>query len=137
MAGHHLPYVCQASPGYFQDLIKKVETAMEIEGPKFMNTLSPALAAGGTPTMLPYASRSLRCDCCFWPLYEVRNDTYALTGQSKLIADGKKEKVPLVEYLKPQGRFKHLLAPKNKEFLDSIQGEVDRRWERLVKLSKL
>lgn len=137
MAGHHLPYVCQASPGYFQDLIKKVETAMEIEGPKFMNTLSPCPRGWRHANDAAIRISKLAVDCCFWPLYEVRNDTYALTGQSKLIADGKKEKVPLVEYLKPQGRFKHLHAPKNKELLDSIQEEVDRRWERLVKLSKL
>ncbi len=137
MAGHHLPYVCQASPGYFQDLIKKVETAMEIEGPKFMNTISPCPRGWRHPNDAAIRISKLAVDCCFWPLYEVKDDDYALTGQSKQIAEGKKEKIPVVDYLKTQGRFKHLLAPKNKDVLDTIQSIVDKRWARLVNLSNL
>jgi pyruvate ferredoxin oxidoreductase beta subunit len=137
MAGHHLPYVAQASPGYYNDLIKKVEKAMEIEGPKFLNTISPCPRGWRHPANAAIKVAKLAVDCCFWPLYEVVDDDYELTGQSKKIADGKREKIPVADYLKTQGRFKHLLAPKNEELLANIQKEVDKRWERLVKLSQL
>ncbi|MHC1605230.1 MAG: thiamine pyrophosphate-dependent enzyme [Candidatus Methanofastidiosia archaeon] len=137
IAGHHLPYVAQASPGYHMDLIKKVEKAMEIEGPKFMNTISPCPRGWRHVSDGAVEVAKLAVDTCFWPLYEIIDDKYYLTGQSKSIAAGRKEKKPITDYLKTQGRFKHLLSPKNKDILDRIQEEIDRRWKRLIKLSQL
>ncbi|HEX68740.1 MAG TPA: pyruvate ferredoxin oxidoreductase, partial [Candidatus Bathyarchaeota archaeon] len=37
-------------------------------------------------------------------------------------------------YLKTQGRFRHLFKPENKHVIDEIQKEVDRRWQKLLKL---
>jgi len=135
IAGHHLPYLCQVSPGYYMDLIKKVEKAMEIEGPKFMNAFSPCPRGWRHAANASIEVAKIAVDCCFWPIYEIENDQYQLTGQSKLIAMGKKEKIPVTDYLKTQGRFKHLFAPGNEEVLSGIQEEIDRRWEMLMKLS--
>ena len=35
------------------------------------------------------------------------------------------------EYLKVQGRFKHLFLPENRHLIDEIQAEVDKNWEEL------
>ena len=43
-----------------------------------------------------------------------------------------KEKLPITDWLKVQGRFRHLLSEENKPLVDSIQGEVDREWEELL-----
>ena len=44
---------------------------------------------------------------------------------------------PVEEFLKPQGRFKHLFTPENAELLASVQAEVDRYWEYIQKRSDL
>ena len=41
MVAHRLPYVAQSSPHDPQDLIHKASKALEIEGPTFLNVLSP------------------------------------------------------------------------------------------------
>ena len=38
--------------------------------------------------------------------------------------------------MKLQGRFKHLFKAGNEHLLEDIQAEVDRKWERLLKLEK-
>jgi pyruvate ferredoxin oxidoreductase beta subunit len=42
-----------------------------------------------------------------------------------------KEKRPVEEFLRPQGRFKHMFAPGNEWLIALFQDEVDREWERL------
>jgi pyruvate ferredoxin oxidoreductase beta subunit len=64
----------------------------------------------------------------FWPLYEVENGVYKINHTPK-------EKVPVVDWLKAQGRFRHLFRPGMEGLLTQIQEEVDREWERLLKLA--
>ena len=40
-------------------------------------------------------------------------------------------KLPIEDFLRPQGRFKHLFKPGNEHLLALFQEEVDRRWEDL------
>jgi pyruvate ferredoxin oxidoreductase beta subunit len=44
-----------------------------------------------------------------------------------------KEKKPVADFLKLQGRFKHLFKPENEWVLNKFQEEVDREWGRLQK----
>ena len=45
-----------------------------------------------------------------------------------------KEKKPLVEWLKIQGRFKHLFAkPEYQSVLEKLQANVDKEWASLQK----
>ena len=46
------------------------------------------------------------------------------------------KKAPVLDWLAMMGRTKHLASPAYKEVTDSIQKEVDRRWERLKALSE-
>jgi pyruvate ferredoxin oxidoreductase beta subunit len=64
-------------------------------------------------------------DTCAWPLYEVVNGQYKVTKP--------KEKKPILEWLKLQGRFRHLFRPENKSILDDIQVATDRNWEELLR----
>ena len=66
----------------------------------------------------------LAVETCFWPLYEVDNGVWKITYKPK-------EKKPLDEWMKQQGRFRHLYEPKNRHILKEAQAEVDRRWEEL------
>ena len=46
-----------------------------------------------------------------------------------------KERLPITEWMKPQGRYKHALRPENKQLVEEIQKEIDDNWERLLVLS--
>ena len=43
-----------------------------------------------------------------------------------------KKKLPIEDFLRPQGRFKHLFKPGKEELIARIQAEVDRKWEELL-----
>ncbi|MCQ4733892.1 pyruvate ferredoxin oxidoreductase, partial [Anaerotruncus colihominis] len=48
-----------------------------------------------------------------------------------------KNKLPVEEYLKMQGRFAHMFKPGNEWMIEDVQKEVDHNWEDLLKLCGL
>lgn len=124
IAAHHIPYVAQASPHNWRDLMKKVRTAAE-KTPAFINVISSCNRGWRHPSNMSMEISKLAVETCFWPLYEVEDGVWRLTYKPK-------EKLPVSEWLKPQGRFRHLFRPENQHIIDEIQAEVDRRWERLL-----
>ncbi len=123
---HGVPFVAQASPHNWKDLITKVQKAMSIEGPKFMNIIAPCNRGWRTQTNDAIALSKLAVDTCFWPLYEVVN------GVATVTYNPKKNRRPIVEWLKPQGRFKHLFKPENEWMLAKFQELVDENWRSVV-----
>lgn len=130
MAAHNIPYAAQASPHRWQDLYNKAKKAFEVEGPAFLNVLCPC------PTEWKYdESQSVRLaqlatETCVWPLYEVENGKYKINFKPK-------EKKPVLEWLKKQGRFRHLFKEENAGVVEEIQKQVDENWELLNKLANL
>ena len=128
MANHHLPYVAQTAPfGNFKDITEKAEKAIYTKGPSFINVLAPCPRGWryDTPDLINVIK--LAIDTCFWPLYEIENGKCTITYKPK-------EKKPVAEFLKAQGRFKHLFKSGNEKFIEDIQSEVDKRWEELQRL---
>ena len=132
MAGHHLPYVAQTVPPvpgtkYMFDLYNKSDKAInEHKGAKFINVLTPCPRGWRCDTATELDLIKAAVDTCFWPLYEVVDGQYKLNYKPA-------NKLPIEEWLKPQGRFRHLF--KNEEGLAKIaqiQAEVDKRWEQLL-----
>jgi pyruvate ferredoxin oxidoreductase beta subunit len=67
----------------------------------------------------------------YWPLFEVEYGEWKLSSPSKaLVKTGLK---PIEEFLKPQGRFRHLLKPENAELLAEVKADVDAYWDYLLK----
>lgn len=128
MVAHHIPYVAQASPSHWQDLVRKAEKAFSITGPKFMNVLMPCTLGWGYTQDQGMEIAKLAVETCFWPLGEVENGKWKVTYIPK-------EKKPLIEFYKTQKRFAHLLKPENKKLLDEIQAHVDEVWDELLKKS--
>jgi len=126
MAAHDIPYAAQASPSHWMDLMKKVKKAFEIKGPKFMNIISPCNRGWRSRTDDSIMLSRLAVDTCYWPLYEVEDGVTKITFTPK-------EKKPIVEFLKTQGRFKHLFKPENEWVIKKFQEDVDKEWERLQK----
>jgi len=126
VVAHGIPYVAQSAPWSWRDLTSKAEKAFHTDGPSFINVLASCNRGwrhlpGDTLKIMQLAS-----DCCIWPLYEVENGKYRLTYKPK-------EKKPVEEWLKAQGRFKHLFTPENRHLIDEIQAYVDKEWELLLK----
>jgi len=130
MAAHNIPYTAQASPSHWMDLMKKVRKALETKGPKFMNIISPCNRGWRSRTDDSIMLSRLAVDTCYWPLFEIENGNTRITFRPK-------EKKPIVDFLRAQGRFKHLFKPENESVIKKIQEETDSEWERLQKEESL
>ena len=126
VAAHDIPYAAQASPHNWRDLMRKVRKAVAADGASFLNVLSSCNRGWRHPTDMTIEISRLAADTCYWPLYEVENDDWRLTYRPK-------EKLPIEEFLRPQGRFRHLFREENKHVIEKLQGEVDRKWKQLLK----
>ncbi|MEK6530864.1 MAG: thiamine pyrophosphate-dependent enzyme [Deltaproteobacteria bacterium] len=127
VVAHNVPYAAQASPNNWSDLSKKAEKALNAQGPTFLNVMSPCPLGWYTKPEDSIKLAKLSVDTCYWPLYEVENGVLRITYRPK-------EKKPLAEWLKPQGRFKHLFKPENNGILEAFQARVDSEWQRLLDL---
>jgi pyruvate ferredoxin oxidoreductase beta subunit len=123
IAAHGIPYVAQASPSHFGDLIRKVRRAFEIEGPKFIAVISPCVPGWGYEESESIEMAKLAVETCFWPLYEIDNGVYRINYKPK-------NKLPVKFFLEKQERFKHLLE--RQDLIEEIQKRIDEKWERLL-----
>ncbi len=126
---HNTPYVAQASLSNLIDLTNKAQKAFSIKGPKVLLVLQPCTLGWQFPPDKTIEIAKLAVETRFWPLYEVENGKYKLTYKPS-------KNIPVVEYLKTQGRFKHLFKPENKHIIDLIQKNIDEEWERLLNAIK-
>jgi len=129
IVSHHIPYVAQtAAIGNLKDLYEKADKALYTSGPAFLNVLAPCPRGWQYNTQDLMEINKLAVETCFWPLYEVIDGKYVINYKPK-------NKLPIKEFLKPQGRFKHLFKEGSEHMIEDIQAEVDRRWENLLKLA--
>jgi len=122
---HGIPYIAQTSPGYYMDLMVKARRAFQTKGPAFLNVMSPCPLGWSTESADTLVLARLAVDTCVWPLFEIAEGEFSLTYLPL-------EKKPVLEWLKPQGRFRHLFKGNHKEMISRIQTEVDRNWQKLL-----
>ncbi len=137
MIAHEIPYFATMSPAYPQDVLDKCRKAFNTEGPKFLHAFIPCTRGWRYETSESVSLARLATQTCIFPLYDVERSegrpVYKLSGASAAIARRPKSKKPVEEYLKSQGRFRHLFRPtENKELLAAIQDGVDLRWQLLL-----
>ncbi len=125
-AAHHIPFVAQATGFHWNDLYRKLQRAFEVKGPAFINVLAPCVPGWKYSEEKTMHYNKLAVDTNFWPLFEVDNGEWKLNKKPK-------ERKPIEEWLKGQGRFRHLFTPKNRYMIDELQNEVDTRWNDLLK----
>jgi pyruvate ferredoxin oxidoreductase beta subunit len=126
IAAHDIPYVAQASIHRWKDLMTKVRKAVALDGPSFINVYAPCNRGWRMETKDAVKHSQLAVDCCYWPVYEVEYGQWRLNYRPR-------KKLPVENWLESEGRFKHLLNPENKQIVEELQNEIDRRWNRLVK----
>ncbi len=127
VVAHNVPYAAQASPHNWKDLEKKAAKALAIKGPTFLNVMSPCPLGWYSKPEDSIQLAKLSTDTCYWPLYEVEDGVMKVTYKPR-------EKKPIEDWLKPQGRFKHLFKPGGDVIIEKIQAQIDREWERLLDL---
>jgi pyruvate ferredoxin oxidoreductase beta subunit len=117
---HNIPYVATACPSYPFDLMNKVKKGKEVKGPAYVHIFSPCPTGWRYATDLAIELGRLAVETGIFPLYEVEN------GRYKLNVDRPKLR-PVEEYLKPQGRFRHLLDGE----IAKIQEHVNEEYAKL------
>ena len=90
-----------------------------------MNILSPCPRGWDYPMAKLAEITRLAVDTCVWPLFEVEEGVWRLSYTPK-------KKLPVEDFLRPQGRFRHMFLRGNEWMIEAAQAYVDQKWERLL-----
>ncbi len=123
LAAHRIPYIANLNVAYPEDFIKKFQKAMSIKGMKFLHIFSPCPPGWKMKPDDTIKVARLAVQTRTFPLYEVE-DGLKYTLNVKV-----NKPKPVIEYLRLQGRFKHL----TEEQVSTIQKNVDEEWALLMK----
>jgi len=120
LAAHGSRYVATASIGYQIDAYKKIKRAIETKGPTFVNLLATCPTGWRTDISKSIEIAKLAVDTGVFPLYEIVDGRH-IVNRPKSIEELK----PVEEYLRMQGRYRHLFRPeRNEEAINFIQQRV-------------
>jgi len=125
VVAHKIPYAATANTSFPEDLVKKVKKALTIQGPKYIHIYAPCPTGWKQDPGNTVRVGKLAVDCGVAPLFEVENGVYKVTRKPK-------ELKPLVDYMKIQGRFKHLPP----EEVEGIEKEIHASWKHLLDLEE-
>jgi pyruvate ferredoxin oxidoreductase beta subunit len=112
---HGIPYVATATVGYPQDIQRKVKKALSIKGPKYIQIHVPCPLGWRHESKGTFDIAKLAVETGLYPIFEYENGALISKRQIKCL--------PVEEYLKTQGRFKHLLN--NVDLIKKIQEVAD------------
>lgn len=122
---HNVPYVATASIGYPQDLLRKVEKAKNMKGFRFIQIFSTCPTGWKHPTDLTVEVAKKAVESGMWTLFEAVDGKMEITYRPK-------KRIPVRDYLKLQGRFRHMTD----EQIEILQQWVDRKWDRDTRLEQ-
>jgi pyruvate ferredoxin oxidoreductase beta subunit len=101
------------------DLMNKVRKALAVGGPTFIHSFDPCPKGWDFNPRYSHEIGELGIRSGLMPIYEVHE------GRISYTHDARRERVPVREFLKRQGRFAHLID----EDIQYIQDRVDEMWE--------
>ncbi len=124
IASHHIPYAATTSVAYPSDLRKKVRRAINTEGPTFLHIHAPCPLGWGHDGSLSIEVARLAVQTGLFPLIELERGQLVGVMPIRHIR-------PVTDYLKLQGRFRHLFKddPKAREELEHLQALADHNIE--------
>jgi pyruvate ferredoxin oxidoreductase beta subunit len=119
VAAHGTPYVATATVAYLGDLKQKVKKAMTLHGSRYIQIDTPCPSVWNFPSHLTLEVGRLGVSTGLVPLFEMVDGK--ITKVKKL-----RTKVPVIEYLKQQKRYQHLMASDlSRAALQAIQEQAD------------
>jgi pyruvate/2-oxoacid:ferredoxin oxidoreductase beta subunit len=123
MAAHRIPYIATASISHPEDFLKKMKKAKEIKGTRFFHVFAPCPSGWKSRPDDTVKLARMAVQNAIFPLFEIED------GEKTTINIKLKEKKPIDDYLRLQGRFRHLAESE----IADMQAQVDARWERLLR----
>lgn len=99
-AEHNIPYIATANIAFAKDMYDKVKKSFKFDGPSFINIFTTCQPGWKHEPNLAIRVARLAVETGLWPLYEIENGKFKLNMKPKF--------KPIEEYLRLQGRFKHL-----------------------------
>lgn len=126
VADHNIPYVATACPSYPFDLLDKVAKGAAVKGPAYLHVFSVCPTGWRCAPEISVEIGRLAVQTGVFPLYEIE------AGQYKLNVSPAKLK-PVGDYLKLQGRFRHL----SEETIQKIQDRVEKDYAKLKEKASL
>lgn len=118
MLAHGIGYAASASIAYPLDLMEKFKKAAARDGFSYIHILAPCYRGWDIATDQSVATARRAVECGLWELYEVEDGVRTRTVEPAFI--------PVADYLKPQGRFRHLTPA----MIAEVQQAVDRYYGR-------
>ena len=112
-AAHNIPYVATSCSSYPFDIMAKIEKAKQVKGPSYIHILSVCPTGWRCASNLTVKMGRLAVETGIFPIYEIENGQYTLNIDLPKLR-------PVDDYLKLQGRFRHL----TKENIAEIQVKV-------------
>lgn len=123
-AAHNIPYVATACPGYPFDLMNKARRAAQTPGPAYLHVMAPCPTGWKMDSRYGVRISKIAVDSRIFPLYEVIDGKYEL-GRHR------KNPSPIEDYLKVQGRFKHM----DQTHVQQMKENVDMNFAELERLA--
>lgn len=126
---HHAKYVATATVGYIRDLRAKFREAGKLSGFRFIHVHAPCPPGWRFPSekTIEVARKAVMSGA--WVLYEYKNEKLEFSAVGKKFLE-KKNRIPLAEYIRTQGRF--VLSD---EEVAKLEKEIDREIEMLLRFS--
>jgi len=121
MVAHGIPYVATASPSYPLDFMNKVKKAMKFEGPAYIHCHTVCPTGWRSASEETIKLGRLVVETGIFPLYEVEDGRYRMTLETDDLR-------PVEDYLKLQGRFRHLTPDQ----IEMIQEKVYQEYNKLL-----
>ena len=121
---HHIPYVAVLSVAYPKFLKDCVKKALAINGPKYLQIYVPCPLGWGHPVNLTIDIAKKAVETYLYPVFEAEN--------GRIVNALRPKKKPVEEFLKLQGRFRHLF-PKDgpREEVKAIQAIADENYRQI------
>ncbi|TCC24759.1 thiamine pyrophosphate-dependent enzyme [Kribbella speibonae] len=117
---HRIPYVATATVADLRDLEHKVTKAMEYHGARYLHVLVPCPLGWRTASDETIRIARLATETGIFPVFE------AVDGEVTEVTRIRRRR-PVVDYLRPQGRFAHLFGETPRDdVISRIQAEADR-----------
>ena len=132
MMEHKIPYIATANVSYAQDFIQKLRKALTHVGFKYIHLLSPCPPGWRIPADETIHVGRLAVETGAWPLFEIEDGRFRLTGPSVNIHNQGRRK-PVEEYLRIQERYRKMTDEDVKIFKEWI----DNSWKKYSELQKL
>ncbi|MFC1732381.1 thiamine pyrophosphate-dependent enzyme [candidate division KSB1 bacterium] len=127
MIEHNIPYAASLNMGYPDDFARKVKTASQIKGFRFLYILSPCIPNWKIEPSHTVKLARLAVETGVFPLFEVfSRHEYHITYKPE-------ELIPLKKYMELQKRFSHI----DEATFRILEKTVRSNWDRILKLEQV